>query len=185
MNNFTSTISWYLVGAFSSGIIYDNDAFVRADTPSSGFYTATPQLWFSLHWTMFMTAQDKARVIAADALKHGGSYVALQAEQELTIIVESLQWNSSQCIRHNPTSYETAPTQRVDIQLPAGISPSNLSLWRSCIDWRFGSGVDPSYFVRQLDVPVSGGRVMITAKANCVYLLRTILVHNCVNNYCM
>jgi galactosylceramidase len=177
-NNFTSTISWYLVGAFSSGIIYDNDAFVRADTPSSGFYTATPQLWFSLHWTLFVTAQDKARVIATDALEHGGSYVALQAEQELTIIIEFLQWNSSQCIRHNPASYEIPPTQSVQIQLPVRkiqISPPKLSLWRSCIDWRFGSGVDPSYFIRQPDVPVDGGNVRITAKANCVYTLSTKL----------
>ena len=120
-----------------------------------------------------MTAQDKARVIAADALEHGGSYVALQAGQELTVIVESLQWNSSQCIRHSPASYETAPAQSVAIQLPAGVSPSKLSLWRSCIDWRFGSGADPSYFVRQPDAPVDGGRVVITAKANCVYTLST------------
>ena len=49
-NNFTSTISWYLVAATSVGIGYDGDGFVRAEWPSSGHFEATPMLWMTFHW---------------------------------------------------------------------------------------------------------------------------------------
>ena len=43
-NNYTATISWYLLGAFSRGIIYDSDGFVRAEWPKSGHWEPTPML---------------------------------------------------------------------------------------------------------------------------------------------
>ena len=195
INNYSSTIAWYLVGGFSSGIVYDSDGFVRAEAPTSGYYEPTPMLWMTLHWSAFVTAKDNARYASAGTLKGGGGYVVLMAEgrkssssgsdgnsnrgshasaNEITVVVEALQWNSSQCIRSNPAPYTVAKTQTVVISLDAALNASKMSVWRSCIGWRYGGGGGgETYFQRQQDANVVAGALTLTVDANCYYTIST------------
>jgi galactosylceramidase len=178
-NNYTATISWYLLGAFSRGIIYDSDGFIRAEWPKSGHWEPTPMLWMTLHWSRFVSG-GAAQFIGTGELLEGGKFAALQSDDgAVTVIVEAMTWNSSLCIRSNPPYYTVASTQNASLRFQelASKKTKRLAVYRSCTGWRYGGDGDqsPSYFQQVSDAHVSDDGTMLLedVRADCVYTATT------------
>jgi hypothetical protein len=178
MNNFTSTISWYLVSAFSRGIIYDSDGFVRAAWPDSGHWEPTPTMWVTLHWSLFLRATDRAIFVATGNLTGGGTFSALAhpGGEQVTFIVEAMRYNESLCIRSNPAYYSVEDRQNVTLQLlglSARSAGTSFAVWRSCISWQYGAGdFAPEWFQFQGLLQVDAGSSLhLTVEANCIYTI--------------
>lgn len=179
VNNYTATISWYLLGAFSRGVIYDSDGFIRAEWPKSGHWEPTPMLWMTQHWSRFVSGGE-AHFIGTGDLQEGGKYAGLQSDDgAVTVVVEAMTWNASLCIRSNPPFYTVAPTQNVSLHFPAlaGAKGKPMAVYCSCIGWRYGGGGDqsPSYFQRISDAHASANGTLVLAdvRADCVYTATT------------
>lgn len=134
-------------------------------------------LWVTLHWSLFLSATNQSRFVAVGNLTAGGTYVVLVTQNtgDITIIVESMRYNESLCIRSNPTFYTVADVQNVSFQLNDTSAGTNFTLWRSCLSWQYGQGdYAPSYFQSQDHVVVDAkGYLSLTVEANCIYTLST------------
>eukprot|EP01079_Euglenida_sp_SAG-EU17-18_P002387 gene2387-508_t len=190
---FSSTISWYLVSSFARGLLYTGDGLVRAEWPSSGHYEVTPTLWYTAHWTLFMSTGSWS-IMPCDpsgsfggkcTLPHGGNYAIIAATKgpdaeagHLTIVVESLTHDHSRCIRNDPPDWTVAPVQNVTFSLN-GVhpAPQKLHVFRSCVSWLYPDASDE--YLRQLpDIPVDpAGAIYLTVDRNCYYTLTTITGH--------
>ena len=99
--NLTATIAWDLVDSFYDRLKFAGTGVLRAVEPWSGFYQIGRVLWAAAHWGQFTRAgwfflQHGQGV---GLLDNGGSYVALTDpdSQQLTIIVETMKHDTSQC----------------------------------------------------------------------------------------
>jgi galactosylceramidase len=109
--NLTATIAWDLVNSFYDRLEFSGTGLLRAVEPWSGFYQIGQVLWTAAHWGQFTKPgwfflQHGKGV---GLLDNGGSYVALtdQNSQQLTIIVETMKRDSSQCAWWNSVEYNT------------------------------------------------------------------------------
>jgi galactosylceramidase len=109
--NLTATIAWAIMDSFYDGMPYAGTGIFRATEPWSGFYQVGQDLWAVAHWGQFTKSgwfflQHEAGV---GLLDNGGSYVALTdpTGQELTIIVETMIRNKSECTGSRPITYNT------------------------------------------------------------------------------
>lgn len=109
--NLTATIAWDLVNSFYDNLAYAGAGLLRAVQPWSGFYQVGQVIWAAAHWTQFTQPgwfflQHGSGV---GLLDNGGSYVALtdSTGQQLTIIVETMQRNNSQCRFSTSIEYDT------------------------------------------------------------------------------
>ena len=195
---FSSTISYYLIGAFARGVRYDASAFLRADWPSSGHWEPTPMLDMTMMWTRFTkpgwkiyrcpppppppTRKNAPRSdVSQCALRGGGNYVVLASDvtDDVTIIVETMQLANSRCrLGPDPSGYNVAASQNVTLLLPergtAAVGRETLDVWRSCIGWRYPAA-DDQYMI-QLDsiVASADGAFTFTAERDCSYTLTTV-----------
>lgn len=180
-----ATISWYLLGAFARGMDYDSDGVIRAEWPSSGHWEVTPMLWMTMHWTLF--TEPGWSILSCPTpqctLAGGGNYIALAAPSnaEMTIIVETFQHKTSQCIRKDPKNFpEIAPTQIVTIILPeelkgtARAARKEFEVFRSCTGWRYPAN-DDDYMIKLSNIAASAaGNITFTATRDCYYTLTTV-----------
>ena len=99
--NLTATIAWDLVNSFYDRLAFPGTGILRAVEPWSGHYQIGRVLWAAAHWGQFTKAGwfflEHGKGVGL--LDEGGSYVALidQANQQLTIIIETMKHDSSQC----------------------------------------------------------------------------------------
>ena len=180
----SATISWYLIGSFARGMIYDSDGILRAEWPSSGHYELTPMLWTTMHWTRFvrpgwraLPCTDASLPTGRCALRGGGNYAAMASpdSQDVAIIVHAFTHNTSKCIRCDPPDWVVAPTQTVSLGL-SGLSPKPASVhaWRSCSGWDYPAKED-GWFIQQPDVIVSAsGTLDVEILADCMYTFTTV-----------
>lgn len=109
--NLTATIAWDLINSFYDGLPWSGVGILRANEPWSGHYQIGRLLWVSAHWGQFTQAgwfflQHGAGV---GLLDNGGSYVSLTdpTGQQLTIIVETMDRDRSQCAHSSTVHYKT------------------------------------------------------------------------------
>jgi galactosylceramidase len=107
--NLTATIAWSLIASFYDSLPFGGTGLLHAVEPWSGFYEVGQALWTVAHWGQFTAAgwfflQHGKGV---GFLDNGGSYVALtdQTGQQLTIIIETMKHDSSQCMWSNSPNY--------------------------------------------------------------------------------
>ncbi|UJR34751.1 hypothetical protein I4U23_027529 [Adineta vaga] len=110
--NLTATIAWDLINSFYDNLAYPGAGMLRAVEPWSGFYQVGQVIWAAAHWTQFTKPgwfflQHGAGV---GLLDNGGSYVALtdSTGQQLTIIIETMIRDNSQCRFSGSIGYETS-----------------------------------------------------------------------------
>ncbi len=109
--NLTATIAWDLVDSFYDELNFAGMGILRAVEPWSGFYQVGQVLWMVAHWGQFTKSGwfFLQHGMGVGLLNNGGSYVALTdpTSQQLTIIVETMKRNSSQCSWASSAFYNT------------------------------------------------------------------------------
>jgi galactosylceramidase len=109
--NLTSTIAWDLINSFYDNLKFAGAGLLRAVEPWSGFYQVGQVLWAAAHWGQFTTPGwfFLQHGTGVGLLDNGGSYVALtdSTDQQLTIIVETMRRDSSQCSFSSSVKYNT------------------------------------------------------------------------------
>jgi galactosylceramidase len=123
--NLTATIAWDLVNSFYDRLDWAGVGILRAVEPWSGFYQIGRVLWVAAHWGQFTKSgwfflQHGSGV---GLLDNGGSYVALTdpTGQQLTIIVETMKRDSSQCAHSSSVHYNTT-NQAATFQLDSSFA---------------------------------------------------------------
>jgi galactosylceramidase len=109
--NLTATIAWDLVNSFYDRLKFSGTGILRAVEPWSGFYQIGQVLWIAAHWGQFTNPgwSFLQHGNGVGLLDNGGSYVALTdpTGKQLTIIVETMKRDSSQCSWWNSVDYNT------------------------------------------------------------------------------
>jgi galactosylceramidase len=124
--NLTATIAWAIIDSFYDRLDWAGTGVMRAAEPWSGSYQIGQVLWAAAHWGQFTKSgwfflQHGSGV---GLLDNGGSYVALTdsaAGQQLTIIVETMQRDSSQCAHSSSAVYNTT-NQTATFQLDSSFA---------------------------------------------------------------
>ncbi len=109
--NLTATIAWDLVDSFYDELNFAGMGILRAVEPWSGFYQVGQVLWMVAHWGQFTKSGwfFLQHGMGVGLLNNGGSYVTLTdpTSQQLTIIIETMKRNSSQCSWASSAFYNT------------------------------------------------------------------------------
>ena len=109
--NLTATIAWDLVDSFYDGLKFAGDGIIRAVQPWSGFYEVGRVLWAAAHWGQFTRVgwYFLQHGQGVGLLDNGGSYVTLtdSNSEQLTIIIETMKYNNSQCSWSQSVYYNT------------------------------------------------------------------------------
>jgi galactosylceramidase len=109
--NLTATIAWALIASFYNNLKFAGTGMLRAVEPWSGFYEIGQVLWAAAHWGQFTESGwfFLQHGTGVGLLDNGGSYVALtdSTGQQLTIIVETMKRDSSQCAWSSSPFYNT------------------------------------------------------------------------------
>ena len=110
--NLTATIAWQLVDSFYDRLEFAGVGMLRAVEPWTGHYEIGRVIWAAAHWGQFTKAgwfflQHGKGV---GLLDNGGSYVALTdpTGQQLTIIVQTMRHDNSQCLWSHSPPYTSA-----------------------------------------------------------------------------
>ncbi|UJR18596.1 hypothetical protein I4U23_005503 [Adineta vaga] len=118
--NLTATIAWDLINSFYDGLPWSGVGILRANEPWSGHYQIGRLLWVSAHWGQFTKAgwSFLKHGSGVGLLDNGGSYVSLTdpTGQQLTIIIETMNRDRSQCA-HSSTVHYTTTNQTATFQL--------------------------------------------------------------------
>ncbi|KFQ27673.1 Galactocerebrosidase, partial [Mesitornis unicolor] len=114
--NMTSTIAWNLVASYYEELPFGRCGLMTAQEPWSGHYRVEAPIWITAHTTQF--TQPGWTYLQVDGhLKGGGSFVALtDGLGNLTIIIETMTHNHSQCIRP-PLPHFSVEPQRATFYL--------------------------------------------------------------------
>ncbi|NXP74626.1 GALC Galactocerebrosidase, partial [Ramphastos sulfuratus] len=107
--NMTSTIAWNLVASYYEELPFGRCGLMTAQEPWSGHYKVEAPVWITAHTTQF--TQPGWSYLQVDGhLKGGGSFVALtDGLGNLTIIIETMTHNHSQCIRPPLPHFSVTP----------------------------------------------------------------------------
>ncbi|XP_053884132.1 galactocerebrosidase isoform X3 [Malaclemys terrapin pileata] len=111
--NMTSTIAWNLVASYYQVLPFGRDGLMTAQEPWSGYYAVEGPIWITAHTTQF--THPGWHYLQVDGhLKDGGSYVALtDGLGNLTIIIETMTYRHSQCIRPPLLPFIVSPQKAI------------------------------------------------------------------------
>lgn len=189
--NYTSTIMWPIISSWYEYLAYYGDGLMTAATPwvgnennnnaNGGYYIVKAPLYITAHTTQFVDILngDKWNYIkqnkGSGILKYGGSYVTLKSMNtgmNFTIVIETMEYQQSLCIRDNPANPWKVETQNITFNLNFLIAadgdddknnnnsvklPNSLFFWKSLLK-NDSSNSDASnvsmVFIQQNDIDI-------------------------------
>ncbi|KAJ7415643.1 Galactocerebrosidase [Pitangus sulphuratus] len=176
--NMTSTIAWNLVASYYEDLPFGRCGLMTAQEPWSGHYKVEAPIWITAHTTQF--TQPGWSYLQVDGhLEGGGSFVALtDGLGNLTIIIETMTHNHSQCIRPPLPNFSVTP-QRATFYLKGSFfMVETLQVWHSRLGFESGNS---SLFQRLHPVKVWRGRFSLDLDVDEVYTLTTLKTgHKCI-----
>ena len=172
--NLTSTIAWALINSFYDGIDWSGTGVMRAVEPWSGFYQVGQVLWTAAHWGQFTESGwfFLEHGSGVGLLENGGSYVTLTdpAGQQLTMIVETMKRDTSQCAHSSSVFYNTT-NQTATFQLDSSFAQvKQLFVFSTDLNTK---DVNQS-FVYQGIIPLTNGQFTLNLPVGMLYTVSTI-----------
>eukprot|EP00118_Oscarella_pearsei_P009363 m.53910 g.53910 ORF g.53910 m.53910 type:complete len:670 (+) comp34288_c0_seq10:26-2035(+) len=174
--NMTNTISWSLIASWYYGLPYQGCGLMTAYQPWSGNYVVSSTIWGSAHTCQFTSPgwNYLKHGYGVGNLDDGGTYVTFLSpdKKDMTIVIETMSYNSSLCIRRNVKPYSVSSMQSANFVLKGSLAEiKSLSLWMSHLDFATNKSV---FFEKQADVKVSNGQfTMSNMKIDSIYTLTT------------
>jgi len=173
----TATISWNLIASYYSHLPFGGDGLMTAYEPWSGHYVVESPIWVTAHTTQFTSIgwNYLRHGFGVQMLDYGGSFVTLTDENRthITIIIETVTHNHSECIRPSLPEY-TVVAQQAFFQLKGSLSSIlNLMVWKTTLG--FG-GKSTKLFEQQSPLWVRYGSFSLTLYPDEVYTLTTLTV---------
>ena len=166
-------------------------AFVYAAWPWNNHYEVMSPLWMNAHTAQFvdMLTNDWYYVktgYGAGVLDNGGTYVTFMSNNgnskdlNITLVIETMSYQNSLCIRSNPSDNWNVTTQNITFQLMNDKNnpytlPPKLYVWKSIL---FG---DKTYLFEQQDAITINGDLSFTllnVEPDAVITLTTISTGN-------
>ncbi|KAM6075418.1 galactocerebrosidase isoform 3-T3 [Chlamydotis macqueenii] len=169
--NMTSTIAWNLVASYYEELPFGRCGLMTAQEPWSGHYKVEAPIWITAHTTQF--TQPGWTYLQVDGhLEGGGSFVALtDGLGNLTIIIETMSHNHSQCIRPPLPHFSVTP-QRATFHLKGSFyMVETLQMWHSRLGFESGNS---SLFQQLHPLKVLKGSFSLDLKEDEVYTLTTL-----------
>uniref|UniRef100_A0A6J0VCJ9 Galactocerebrosidase n=1 Tax=Pogona vitticeps TaxID=103695 RepID=A0A6J0VCJ9_9SAUR len=169
--NMTATIAWNLVASYYEELPFGRCGLMTAQEPWSGQYTVNPPIWVTAHTTQF--TQPGWYYLQVDGhLEAGGSYVALTDGQgNLTIIIETMTHDHSECIRPPLLPFFVSP-QKATFHLKGSFSKlTALQMWYSKLEF---TSSNSTLFQSLGPKNVSEGMVTLNLGLDEVYTLTTL-----------
>ncbi|KAK2864251.1 hypothetical protein Q7C36_003405 [Tachysurus vachellii] len=167
----TSTISWNLIASYYEDLSFGRDGLMTAEEPWSGNYVVETPIWITAHTTQFVQP-GWTYLKTIGNLTHGGSYVALTDGQgNLTIVIETMTHNHSQCIRPSLPPFSVS-AQESTFQLKGSFAAiTRLQLWYSKLDF---DTKDDVLFKKIKPIKVSGGLFTLKLGIDEIYTVTTV-----------
>ena len=171
--NVTATIAWNLIASYYDELAYSQDGLMHAVTPWDGHYDVGHSLYVTSHTTHF--TQPGWHYLhhgqGVGLLSGGGSYVSLTDGTQLTLIIELMPSDSTQCHWGTGPTY-TVSTQEATFQLDSSFSHvAQLFLFTTNVS----TGADPAGdFKAGGAVAVVAGQVTLTLHPYMLYTLSTL-----------
>uniref|UniRef100_A0A671QH19 Galactocerebrosidase n=1 Tax=Sinocyclocheilus anshuiensis TaxID=1608454 RepID=A0A671QH19_9TELE len=168
----TSTISWNLIASYYENLSFGGDGLMTAKEPWSGHYLVESPIWMTAHTTQF-TQPGWFYLQTVGNLAHGGSYVALIDRQgNLTIVIETMTHNHSQCIRPPLPHFDVSP-QKATFQLKGSFAHlTDLQVWYSKLD--FETKKDALFQNLPVSTQVYNGSFTLRLDVDEVYTITTV-----------
>lgn len=151
----TANINWGLTAGMYPDTATAGTGLILTDTPWSGAYTVTPDVWVDAQTTQFTAPGWRYIDSASGYLSTGASYVTLRSDRtdDYTIVVETTQASAPQTVRFATSGLSTAPLQ----------------LWST----NLRSAQPRDWFVHQGALTPQSGAVEVTLQPGRVYTLST------------
>ncbi|KAM3855341.1 galactocerebrosidase isoform 1-T1 [Vipera latastei] len=169
--NMTATIAWNLVASYYEKLPFGRCGLMTAQEPWSGHYSVNSPIWATAHTTQF--TQPGWYYLKVDGhLEKGGSFVALtDGLGNLTIIIETMTHNHSECIRPPLPPYVVSP-QKAVFHLKGSFSKlKSLQMWYSKLDF---STANSTLFQSLGPKNISEGILMLNLGLDEIYTLTTL-----------
>ncbi|XP_069639806.1 galactocerebrosidase isoform X3 [Haliaeetus albicilla] len=165
------TIAWNLVASYYEELPFGRCGLMTAQEPWSGHYKVEAPIWITAHTTQF--TQPGWSYLQVDGhLEGGGSFVALtDGLGNLTVIIETMTHNHSQCIRPPLPHFSVTP-QRATFYLKGSFyMVETLQVWHSRLGFESGNS---SLFQQLHPVKVWKGSFSLDLNVDEVYTLTTL-----------
>eukprot|EP01084_Bolivina_argentea_P095309 171375_1 len=157
---------------------------MNAAWPWNGYYEVMSPIWMTAHTTQFVDVGTNdwhyIKVgYGSGLLQKGGTYVTLTDDYDISIIIETMDYNHSICHNSNPPNDWSVYTQDITFQLlhiPTNIKISSLYRWESVL-----SGHNRYLFEKQDSVMINatdGTLTLLNVTPNTVITLTTISTGN-------
>ncbi|XP_077179527.1 galactocerebrosidase isoform X2 [Paroedura picta] len=167
----TSTIAWNLVASYYEELPFGRCGLMTAQEPWSGHYSVDPPIWITAHTTQF--TQPGWHYLMVDGhLEGGGSYVALtDGKGNLTIIIETMTYSHSACIRPPLSPYSLSP-QKATFYFNGSFSHLEaLQVWYSKLEFK---SANSTLFQSLGSKKICDGMLTLNLDQDEVYTLTTL-----------
>ncbi|XP_067412454.1 galactocerebrosidase isoform X1 [Emydura macquarii macquarii] len=170
--NMTSTIAWNLVASYYESLPFGRDGLMTAQEPWSGCYDVEAPIWITAHTTQF--TQPGWHYLQIDGhLRHGGSYVALtDGLGNLTIIIETMTYGHSQCIRPPLLPFIVSPQKATFYLKGSFYKVQTLKMWYTKLGFK---SANSTLFQQLAPVKVHDGVFSLNLDVDEVYTLTTLM----------
>ncbi|KAM9147404.1 galactocerebrosidase isoform 2-T2 [Pangshura tecta] len=165
------TIAWNLVASYYEDLPFGRDGLMTAQEPWSGYYAVEGPIWVTAHTTQF-TYPGWHYLQVDGHLEHGGSYVALtDGLGNLTIIIETMTYCHSQCIRPPLLPFIVSP-QKATFYLKGSFHKVKiLKMWYTKLGFK---SANSTFFHPLPPVKVHEGMFSLNLDVDEVYTLTTL-----------
>uniref|UniRef100_UPI00358E1542 galactocerebrosidase n=1 Tax=Myxine glutinosa TaxID=7769 RepID=UPI00358E1542 len=167
----TSTISWNLIASYYEALPFPRSGLMTAEQPWSGFYRVEPPIWITAHTTQF--AKPGWHYLNSSAhLILGGSFAAFtDGLRNLTIVIETMTYNHSRCIRPPLSPYNVSP-QTAAFHLPPPYALfTSLYVWYSKLKY---DGSQSVLFQQRSPVKVDRGTFSLQLGVDEIYTVTSM-----------